>query len=150
MISRIEGVPGEGGGWKYAHGIANYGKNFAIKWLKVIATSTPLPPLSPATCIGVTPCLHTFIGHTSPVLAIIHPLSSLIFGLCGQMCELSFHKTASLKNPFNDHLPVKVSRDCQEVERTVAEQLLLLLASQPDSPLMVPPHSPSPHPPGML
>lgn len=35
MTSRIGGYVG-GGNWKYAHGTAHYGRNFSVKWLKVI------------------------------------------------------------------------------------------------------------------
>jgi cleavage and polyadenylation specificity factor subunit 4 len=34
MMSKIGGVIG-GGGWKYAHGTAHYGRNFNLRWLKV-------------------------------------------------------------------------------------------------------------------
>ncbi|CAH8359816.1 unnamed protein product [Eruca vesicaria subsp. sativa] len=32
-----------------------------------------------------------------------------------KLCELSFHKTRNLRNPYNENLPVKISRDCQEL-----------------------------------
>ncbi|KAG6541916.1 hypothetical protein Mapa_016641 [Marchantia paleacea] len=85
MMSKIGGVAG-GGGWKYAHGTAHYGRNFRLKWLK--------------------------------------------------LCELSFNKTRHLRNPFNENLPVKISRDCQELEPGVGEQLAQLLYIEPDSDLM--------------
>ena len=34
MMSKIGVIVG-GGGWKYAHGTAHYGRNFRLKWLKV-------------------------------------------------------------------------------------------------------------------
>lgn len=37
MTSRIGGSVG-GGNWKHAHGTAHYGRNFAVKWLKVLTT----------------------------------------------------------------------------------------------------------------
>ncbi|CAM6088244.1 unnamed protein product [Calypogeia fissa] len=85
MMSKIGGIVG-GGGWKYAHGTAHYGRNFRLKWLK--------------------------------------------------MCELTFNKTRHLRNPYNENLPVKISRDCQELEPSVGDQLAQLLYMEPDSELM--------------
>ncbi|PIN22428.1 putative signal transduction protein involved in RNA splicing [Handroanthus impetiginosus] len=85
MTSRIGGFIG-GGNWKHAHGTPHYGRNFAVKWLK--------------------------------------------------LCELSFDKTRYLRNPYNENLPVKISRDCQELEPSVGEQLASLLYLEPDSELM--------------
>eukprot|EP01018_Ginkgo_biloba_P031296 Gb_21280 [translate_table: standard] len=85
MTSKIGGFVG-GGGWKYAHGTAHYGRNFCLKWLK--------------------------------------------------LCELSFHKTRHLRNSYNENLPVKISRDCQELEPSIGEQLASLLYLEPDSELM--------------
>ncbi|KAL6538721.1 30-kDa cleavage and polyadenylation specificity factor 30 [Orobanche gracilis] len=85
MTSRIGGFVG-GGNWKHAHGTAHYGRNFAVKWLK--------------------------------------------------LCELSFDKTRHLRNPYNENLPVKISRDCQELEHSIGEQLASLLYLEPDSDLM--------------
>ncbi|KAH7292579.1 hypothetical protein KP509_29G075600 [Ceratopteris richardii] len=85
MMSKIGVIVG-GGGWKYAHGTAHYGRNFRLKWLK--------------------------------------------------LCELSFNKTRHLRNPYKENLPVKISRDCQELEPTVGEQLASLLYMEPDSELM--------------
>ncbi|XP_031499944.1 LOW QUALITY PROTEIN: 30-kDa cleavage and polyadenylation specificity factor 30 [Nymphaea colorata] len=84
MMSKTGGFGG--GGWKYAHGTAHYGRNFSVKWLK--------------------------------------------------LCELSFHKTRHLRNPYNESLPVKISRDCQELEPLIGEQLASLLYLEPDSELM--------------
>lgn len=53
-----------------------------------------------------------------------------------KLCELSFHKTRHLRNPYNENLPVKISRDCQELEPSVGEQLGSLLYLEPDSELM--------------
>ncbi|XP_076949674.1 30-kDa cleavage and polyadenylation specificity factor 30-like [Bidens hawaiensis] len=53
-----------------------------------------------------------------------------------KLCELSFHKTRHLRNPYNENLPVKISRDCQELEPSVGEQLASLLYLEPDSELM--------------
>ncbi|CAM8890808.1 unnamed protein product [Rhodiola kirilowii] len=53
-----------------------------------------------------------------------------------KLCELSFHKTRHLRNPYNENLPVKISRDCQELEPSVGEQLTSLLYQEPDSELM--------------
>ncbi|AEE31221.1 30-kDa cleavage and polyadenylation specificity factor 30 [Arabidopsis thaliana] len=53
-----------------------------------------------------------------------------------KLCELSFHKTRNLRNPYNENLPVKISRDCQELEPSVGEQLASLLYLEPDSELM--------------
>ncbi|KAL6544944.1 30-kDa cleavage and polyadenylation specificity factor 30 [Orobanche minor] len=85
MTSRIGGFVG-GGNWKHAYGTAHYGRNFAVKWLK--------------------------------------------------LCELSFDKTRHLRNPYNENLPVKISRDCQELEHSIGEQLASLLYLEPDSDLM--------------
>jgi cleavage and polyadenylation specificity factor subunit 4 len=56
-----------------------------------------------------------------------------------QLCELSFTKTRHLRNPYNENLPVKVARDCQELEPSVGEQLVALMYSEQDSELMVSP-----------
>ncbi|KAI3741526.1 hypothetical protein L1987_59200 [Smallanthus sonchifolius] len=53
-----------------------------------------------------------------------------------KLCELSFHKTRHLRNPYNENLPVKISRDCQEFEPSIGEQLASLLYLEPDSELM--------------
>ncbi|KAF5738348.1 30-kDa cleavage and polyadenylation specificity factor 30 [Tripterygium wilfordii] len=53
-----------------------------------------------------------------------------------KLCELSFNKTRHLRNPYNENLPVKISRDCQELEPSVGEQLASLLYLEPDSELM--------------
>ncbi|KAF6166117.1 hypothetical protein GIB67_023827 [Kingdonia uniflora] len=53
-----------------------------------------------------------------------------------KLCELSFHKTRHLRNPYNENLPVKISRDCQELESSIGEQLASLLYLEPDSELM--------------
>ncbi|XP_027089142.1 30-kDa cleavage and polyadenylation specificity factor 30 [Coffea arabica] len=53
-----------------------------------------------------------------------------------KLCELSFHKSRHLRNPYNENLPVKISRDCQELEPSVGEQLASLLYLEPDSELM--------------
>ncbi|KAE9599174.1 putative transcription factor C3H family [Lupinus albus] len=53
-----------------------------------------------------------------------------------KLCELSFHKTRYLRNPYNENLPVKISRDCQELEPSIGEQLASLLYLEPDSELM--------------
>ncbi|CAA6671790.1 unnamed protein product [Spirodela intermedia] len=50
--------------------------------------------------------------------------------------ELSFYKTRHLRNPYNENLPVKISRDCQELEPSIGEQLASLLYLEPDSELM--------------
>ncbi|GAB2280812.1 30-kDa cleavage and polyadenylation specificity factor 30 [Dionaea muscipula] len=52
-----------------------------------------------------------------------------------KLSELSFHKTRHLRNPYNENLPVKISRDCQELEPSVGEQLASLLYLEPDSEL---------------
>ncbi|KAL0305431.1 UNVERIFIED_CONTAM: cleavage and polyadenylation specificity factor 30 [Sesamum radiatum] len=85
MTSRIGGSVG-GGNWKHTHGSAHYGRNFAVKWLK--------------------------------------------------LGELSFNKTRHLRNPYNENLQVKISRDCQELEPSVGEQLASLIYLEPDSDLM--------------
>ncbi|XP_021717647.1 30-kDa cleavage and polyadenylation specificity factor 30-like [Chenopodium quinoa] len=54
-----------------------------------------------------------------------------------KLCELSFNKTRHLRNPYNENLPVKISRDCQELEPSVGEQLASLLYLEPDGELMV-------------
>ncbi|GKB12201.1 30-kDa cleavage and polyadenylation specificity factor 30 [Tanacetum coccineum] len=54
-----------------------------------------------------------------------------------KLCELSFHKTRHLRNPYNENLPMKISRDCQELEPSIGEQLASLLYLEPDSELMV-------------
>ncbi|XP_074568467.1 zinc finger CCCH domain-containing protein 45 [Curcuma longa] len=53
-----------------------------------------------------------------------------------KLCELSFNKTHHLRNPYNDNLPVKISRDCQELEPFIGDQLASLLYLEPDSELM--------------
>ncbi|KAK4742766.1 hypothetical protein SAY87_000767 [Trapa incisa] len=53
-----------------------------------------------------------------------------------KLCELSFQKTRHLRNPYNENLPVKISRDCQELEPSIGEQLASLLYLEPDSELM--------------
>ncbi|XP_073058504.1 LOW QUALITY PROTEIN: 30-kDa cleavage and polyadenylation specificity factor 30-like [Primulina eburnea] len=53
-----------------------------------------------------------------------------------KLCELSFNKTRHLRNPYNENLPVKISRDCQELEPSIGEQLASLLYLEPDSDLM--------------
>lgn len=41
-----------------------------------------------------------------------------------------------MRNPYNENLAVKISRDCQELEHSVGEQLASLLYLEPDSELM--------------
>lgn len=53
-----------------------------------------------------------------------------------KLCELTFHKTRHLRNPYNENLPVKISRDCQELEPSIGEELASLLYLEPDSELM--------------
>ncbi|XP_020686551.1 zinc finger CCCH domain-containing protein 45 [Dendrobium catenatum] len=53
-----------------------------------------------------------------------------------KLCELSFNKTHHLRNPYNENLPVKISRDCQELEPFIGEQLASLLYLETDSELM--------------
>ncbi|XP_038889902.1 30-kDa cleavage and polyadenylation specificity factor 30-like [Benincasa hispida] len=53
-----------------------------------------------------------------------------------KLCELSFQKTRHLRNPYNENLPVKISRDCQELEPSIGEQLASLLYLEPDGELM--------------
>ncbi|ESQ33824.1 hypothetical protein EUTSA_v10007064mg [Eutrema salsugineum] len=53
-----------------------------------------------------------------------------------KLCELSFHKTRNLRNPYNENLPVKISRDCQELEPSIGAELASLLYLEPDSKLM--------------
>uniref|UniRef100_A0A7N0RE21 Uncharacterized protein n=1 Tax=Kalanchoe fedtschenkoi TaxID=63787 RepID=A0A7N0RE21_KALFE len=53
-----------------------------------------------------------------------------------KLCELSFHKTHHLRNPYNENLPMKITRDCQKLEPSVGEQLTSLLYQEPDSELM--------------
>ncbi|XP_022994747.1 30-kDa cleavage and polyadenylation specificity factor 30-like [Cucurbita maxima] len=53
-----------------------------------------------------------------------------------KLCELSFQKTRHLRNPYNENLPVKISRDCQELEPSIGEQLASLLYLEPDGDLM--------------
>ncbi|WZZ46025.1 hypothetical protein YC2023_042284 [Brassica napus] len=67
------------------------------------------------------------------LLYAIEPIWSCTFPL---LCELSFHKTRNLRNPYNENLPVKISRDCQEIEPSVGEELASLLYLEPDSKLM--------------
>nr|GMD09604.1 30-kDa cleavage and polyadenylation specificity factor 30-like [Ipomoea batatas] len=54
-----------------------------------------------------------------------------------KLCELSFQKASHLRNPYMKNLPVKISRDCQELEASVGQQLASLLYLEPDSELMV-------------
>lgn len=54
-----------------------------------------------------------------------------------KLCELSFNKTRHLRNSYNENLPVKISRDCQELEPSIGEQLVHLLYQEPDSDLMI-------------
>lgn len=44
MTSRIGGAS-KGGNWKHEHGTAHYGRNFSVKWLKVLLISLPAPPI---------------------------------------------------------------------------------------------------------
>ncbi|CAI5479552.1 unnamed protein product, partial [Closterium sp. Yama58-4] len=53
-----------------------------------------------------------------------------------KLCELSFNKTRHLRNQYNDNQPVKISRDCQEVEPSAGKQLTALLYREPDAPLL--------------
>ncbi|XP_047340383.1 30-kDa cleavage and polyadenylation specificity factor 30 [Impatiens glandulifera] len=53
-----------------------------------------------------------------------------------KLCELSFQQTRNLRNPYNENLPVKISRDCQELEPSIGEQLASFLYLEPDSELM--------------
>nr|GMD09648.1 30-kDa cleavage and polyadenylation specificity factor 30-like [Ipomoea batatas] len=46
-------------------------------------------------------------------------------------------KASHLRNPYMKNLPVKISRDCQELEASVGQQLASLLYLEPDSELMV-------------
>ncbi|MQM03348.1 hypothetical protein Taro_036128, partial [Colocasia esculenta] len=41
MMSRIGGFVG-GGNWKHAHGTAHYGRNFSVKWLKILYIHYPI------------------------------------------------------------------------------------------------------------
>ncbi|XP_038724562.1 YTH domain-containing protein 1 isoform X3 [Tripterygium wilfordii] len=44
-----------------------------------------------------------------------------------RLSDLPFQKTLHLKNPLNDHKPVKISRDCQELQEDIGEALCELL-----------------------
>ena len=48
--------------------------------------------------------------------------------------ELAFTHTMHLKNPWNEGKPVKISRDGQEVEPSVGEQLCRLWISNAEAP----------------
>ncbi|KAJ0017476.1 hypothetical protein Pint_11152 [Pistacia integerrima] len=146
MTSKIGGSVG-GGNWKYAHGTAHYGRNFSVKWLKFSILST-----ANATVI-LRNTLRTVLNDQYCFVIL-------------RLCELSFHKTRHLRNPYNENLPVKphnwwfvehpcfpltlpekavlsaamswiwISRDCQELEPSIGEQLASLLYLEPDSELM--------------
>ncbi|KAK3249594.1 hypothetical protein CYMTET_40984 [Cymbomonas tetramitiformis] len=49
-----------------------------------------------------------------------------------KLCDLPFTKTHHLYNAYNEGKQVKVGRDTQEMEPTVAAQLVTLLYSEPD------------------
>lgn len=51
----------------------------------------------------------------------------LVWSLKKHIYDLPFTDTTHLRNPLNENKPVKVGRDCQEIERPVAEQLCTLI-----------------------
>jgi len=52
-----------------------------------------------------------------------------------KLTELPFTRTQHLHNPYNENKPVKVGRDCQEIEPSVGVQLVSLLYQTEDSTL---------------
>ncbi|KAH0915896.1 hypothetical protein HID58_030342 [Brassica napus] len=126
MTSRIGGYIG-GGNWKNEHGTQQYGGNFSVKWLKPIWSYT----------FGI--CLRLcFLCSGIGSADVNNELCYMLLRAKGDafLCELSFHKTRNLRNPYNENLPVKISRDCQELEPSVGEELASLLYLEPDSKLM--------------
>ncbi|KVH87501.1 YTH domain-containing protein [Cynara cardunculus var. scolymus] len=117
MTSKTGGSVG-GGNWKYEHGTAHYGRNFCVKWLKGSSVTLNRPEA---------------VRHPDRDRRI-NKIKLIVSTV--QLCELSFHKTRHLRNPYNENLPVKISRDCQELEPSIGEQLASLLYLEPDSELM--------------
>eukprot|EP00899_Mesostigma_viride_P016278 jgi/Mesvir1/24651/Mv21955-RA.1 len=53
-----------------------------------------------------------------------------------KLCDVPYENSAHLRNPWNEGLEVKISRDGQELEPSIGEALVTLLLQAPDSELM--------------
>ncbi|KAK4399414.1 cleavage and polyadenylation specificity factor 30 [Sesamum angolense] len=76
------------------------------------------------------------VGILSRGLRDVTFVSNQCGGILTQLGELSFNKNSAFEKLYNENLQVKISRDCQELEPSVGEQLASLLYLEPDSDLM--------------
>ncbi|KAF8413516.1 hypothetical protein HHK36_001506 [Tetracentron sinense] len=138
MTSKIGGFVG-GGNWKYAHGTAHYGRNFSVRWLKLPAVETAGGILAVWDKILVEKMnvllgLYSVMGGTGG--GNNHrKFHALLEGI--PMSLVSLRKVMGSESSSNEGFTnFTISRDCQELEPSIGEQLASLLYLEPDSELM--------------
>ena len=99
----------------------------------------PLHPLWPAVplCVLLYPSV-SHCTHCAPMCPTVHTVATCSSvsrsGTSPYRGEVAFLHTLHLKNPWNENKPVKISRDGQEVEPGVGEELCRLWIEHAEKP----------------